>query len=87
VAIYSREELFSDPDEILTGPLVNSNHQLVGLELFGGTAGIEFKPIPNSYLRIESRYIQTHKSESIFYYDNSYRNYRLEFIAALGLWF
>lgn len=86
-AVYVRQEFFSDPNEILTGPIINSNHQLVGLDILGGTFGMEFKPIPNSYLRIESRYLQTPNSESIFYYRDTYMNYRLEFIAGLGLWF
>ena len=86
-AMYARGEIFSDPNEILTGPVENQNHEIVGLDAAGATCGIEFKPIPNSYLRVESRYLQTKKSESIFYYNNTPQNYRLEFIVGLGLWF
>ncbi len=86
-AMYARGEIFSDPNEILTGPVENQNHEIIGLDAAGATCGIEFKPIPNSYLRVESRYLQTKKSESIFYYNNTPQNYRLEFIVGLGLWF
>jgi len=85
--MYARGELFSDPNEILTGQILDQNDQLTGLDILGGTCGIEFKPIPNSYFRIESRYLQSKKSESIFYYNDASQNYRLEFIVGLGLWF
>jgi len=86
-ATYGRCEVYSDPDEILTGPLSNKDHALVGLDLLGFTHGWEYKPIPNSYFRIESRYLQTRKSETIFYFNNAYRNFRTELILGLGIWF
>lgn len=86
-AVYTRGEIFMDPDEILTGPVQNADHELVGIDIIGCTAGIEFKPIPNSYLRLESRILQTEKNETIFYYNGSYSNKRLEFIVGLGVWF
>jgi len=86
-ATYARCEIFSDPDEILTGPVINQDHHLVGIDIMGITCGFEYKPIPNSYFRVETRYLQTKESESIFYYNNQSRNYRYEFIAGLGFWF
>jgi hypothetical protein len=86
-AMYSRCEIFSDPNEILTGQFLDQNNQLIGLDILGGTVGFEYKPIPNSYFRLESRYLQSKKSESIFYYNDASQNYRLEFIVGLGLWF
>ena len=86
-AMYSRAEIFSDPNEILTGQFLDQNNQLIGLDILGGTVGFEYKPISNSYFRIESRYLQSKKSESIFYYNDASQNYRLEFIVGLGLWF
>lgn len=85
--IYGRGELFSDPDEMLTGPVEDYNHTLVGLDILGATGGIEYKPIPNAYLRIESRLLRTKESELIFYYNKSVRNYRWEGIISLGTWF
>ncbi len=59
VAVYGRIELYEDSDELLTGPVENQNHQLVGVNLIGATAGVEFTPIKNSYLRLESRVLKT----------------------------
>lgn len=85
--VYSRFEFFDDPDEILTGPVYNDNHQLAGMKLIGFTAGTEYKPIPNSYLRIESRVLQAPSDEKIFYYNAQSSNIRWEVICGLGFWF
>lgn len=87
IAAYARAELFSDPDEILTGPIENENHNLTGLDILGGTLGFEYKPIPNAFFRIESRVLKTKASERIFYYNNHSNNIRWEGIASIGLWF
>lgn len=87
IAAYARAELFSDQDEILTGPIENENHNLTGLDLLGGTLGFEYKPIPNAFFRIESRVLKTKASERIFYYNNHSNNIRWEGIASIGLWF
>lgn len=84
---YLRAEDFSDPNEVLTGPVMNAYHQLVGVDVSGVTAGVEFKPIPNSYLRLEYRYLRAHQNETIFYFNDTYRNYRTEWIIGLGVWF
>lgn len=86
-AVYARGELFSDPDEILTGPIENADHSLIGIDILGGTVGLEYKPIPNSFVRLESRLLRSKTSELIFGYDGSYRNYRWETIASIGVWF
>jgi Putative beta-barrel porin-2, OmpL-like. bbp2/LysM domain len=88
LSLYGRGEYFKDQNEILTGPVLNEFHQLVGLHLWGATMGFEIKPITNSYLRFEWRRLQTIDSdEKVFYYKQKYENTRDEFIAALGLWF
>ena len=85
---YARGEYFTDPNEMLTGPVVNSNHNLTGLDILGGTIGIEYKPIPNSYLRLEFRDLKTSgNAEKIFYYNNMSTNTRYEYIVGLGVWF
>lgn len=86
-ALYGRGEIFSDPDEILTGPVENSLHELVGLDIVGGTLGFEYKPIPNSYFRVEGRYLHTKGYEDIFFYDHHHRNFRYEIITGLGTLF
>lgn len=87
IAGYTRFELFSDPDEILTGPIENENHNLTGLDIIGATLGFEYKPIPNAFVRLESRMLRTKASERIFYYNNQSNNIRWEGIASIGLWF
>jgi hypothetical protein len=84
---YLRGEYFSDPNEILTGPIENENHQLVGLDCYGVTFGFEFKPIPNSYLRVEGRYLELLTNDKIFYYNQTSRKFRYEFLAGIGVWF
>ena len=86
-SVYARLELFDDRNEILTGPVNNANHQLVGINAFGGNAGIEFKPLSNSYLRFEGRYIHLWNNENIFYNHSKFSNVRMEWIAAMGVWF
>ncbi|MBI2258873.1 MAG: outer membrane beta-barrel protein [Flavobacteriia bacterium] len=84
---YFRTEVYSDPDEMLTGPIEDENHTLVGLDILGFTHGYEYKPIPNAYFRIETRYLQTKKDERIFFYNNQSNNFRWEFLLGMGLWF
>lgn len=86
-AVYARVEAFSDVDELLTGPIVNENHTLTGLEVLGGTFGYEYKPIPNAYFRIEGRILDAKDDEHIFYYSNRSQHIRYEGIASIGLWF
>lgn len=86
-ATYLRLESVTDKDEMLTGPIENENHQLIGLDLNGLTFGFEYKPIPNSYVRLEGRILQTASSEKIFLYKGSQRNQREEILLGIGLWF
>lgn len=85
--IYGRGEFYQDRDEVLTGPIENPAHQLVGINLLGGTVGVELKPISNAFLRLESRYLHTAGRGDIFYWNGSNLHYRLEIIAAMGVWF
>lgn len=87
MAVYSRGEYFYDPDEILTGPVENSNHSLVGLVIRGLTGGIEVKPIVNSYLRLEGRFLETTSNEDIFSLNGKSSNKRYEILMGLGVWF
>lgn len=86
-AVYGRGEYFSDPDEVLTGPVINENHELTGLDIAGGTLGFEFRPIPNSFFRLEGRAIHAADTEKIFYYNQRSSNMRYEVIAGIGVWF
>lgn len=86
-ASYIRGEYFSDPDEMLTGPILNENLELLGLKIGGFTSGIEFKPIPNAYVRIEGRVLDTRKDEQLFMLNGQPSNNRYEFLSGIGLWF
>lgn len=85
--LYMRGEVFEDSDEILTGPVQNKNHQLVGVNLVGVTIGGQVKPLPNSYLRLEYRGLLCTKQETIFYTNKDYTNVRQEIVSAFGIWF
>ena len=85
--VYSRLEGFNDDNEILTGPVLNSNHQLVGINAIGFNLGIEYKPKANSFLRLEGRCLQLNNQENIFYNQGQYSNQRWEFVSAMGVWF
>lgn len=86
-AIYARAEIFEDANELLTGPVQNANHQLVGLNLLGGTFGAQFKATPNSYLRLEYRGMMTTEKETIFTTNGKPRHQRNEVVASCGVWF
>ncbi|MCB0820682.1 MAG: outer membrane beta-barrel protein [Bacteroidetes bacterium] len=85
--VYSRIENFNDDNELLTGPVVNSNHQLVGINAIGANLGFEYKAKPNTFLRLESRYIQLNNKEDIFLYNGNFSNTRWEFVSSMGVWF
>jgi len=86
-SIYGRAELFDDKNEILTGPVQNAYHQLVGINAVGVNLGLEYKPMPNSFLRVESRYLHLKNIENIFYTNGSFTSGRWETVASMGVWF
>ncbi len=86
-ASYIRGEYFYDPNEILTGKVLNDQNQYVGLEIGGLTFGFEYKPIPNSYFRIEGRILKTSKSNEVIFENNGMSsNKRGEILVGLGVW-
>jgi hypothetical protein len=87
LAWYARYEFFEDSDEMLTGPVYNQNHSIVGVNEMGYTLGFEVKPIESAYVRIEGRYMQLTDNEKIFRYNNRYSNVRYECIVSMGFWF
>src|SRR3569833_2902670 len=54
-AAYFRGEIFSDPDGVMTGTVMDKTGKVTGLKLWGVTAGIEYKPTDESYVRLEGR--------------------------------
>lgn len=87
LAWFGRYEFYEDPDEILTGPVFNQYHAIVGINEMAGTLGFEFKPLESAYLRIEARYLHLTDNEKIFKYNNQVSNVRYECLASMGFWF
>jgi hypothetical protein len=87
MSVYGRAEVFEDSDEMLTGPVQNANHQLVGINVVGGTIGVEYKPLPKSYLRVEYRQLDTEHDENIFRSNGANTYKRSEVICSMGVWF
>jgi hypothetical protein len=87
--VYGRVEGYYDPDGILSGTIiVNGVPSGSGLKLWGTTLGAEYKPTENSYVRLEGRNLTTtDNAQKIFYWNNTYKNSRIEALLNLGVWF
>lgn len=87
-AVYGRYEYCEDKNGILSGTYSNSLGVANGINIMGATGGIEIKPIPNSYIRFEYRYLkQNLPGADIFYYNGKHTNFRNEFVFSTGFWF
>jgi hypothetical protein len=86
-AVYGRGELCQDPQGMLSGAFLDEKGNLTGIKLWGGTAGIEYKPTGNSYIRLEGRNLTTDSAQKIFYRDGTFSNNRIEALLNLGVWF
>jgi len=60
-----RGEFFNDPDALMS-KLYAYDGKLRGLLTYGGTVGVQFTPIKNSYLRAEYSYLTADKGNLIF---------------------
>jgi hypothetical protein len=86
-SVYSREEFFNDPQGCMSGIFVDSENKQTGYLLTGITAGVEYNPSSNSYIRMEGRQLMMDKHQKIFYWDGAMRNYRYEFMMNMGISF
>jgi hypothetical protein len=86
-SIYAREEFFSDPQGYMSTRFTDKQGMQTGYKLTGTTAGAEFKPTENSYIRLEGRYLQMDKDQEIFTWENESRNYRMEMLMNIGISF
>jgi hypothetical protein len=77
-AIYAREEFFNDPQAYMSTRVYGrSNGYLqTGYKLTGTTAGVEYKPTENSYVRLEGRRMQMDGAQKIFTWDGKSTNTR-----------
>jgi hypothetical protein len=85
--IYGRGEIFQDPDGFMSTIITDNQGNKTGYKLWGATAGIELKPTPDSYVRLENRLIQMDNNQYIFYYDGAAQNSRYEIIIDAGISF
>jgi hypothetical protein len=86
-ALYTRGEMFQDPDGFLSGVITNKDGEQTGYKIWGVTAGAELKPTAESYVRIEGRRLQMDQNQYIFNYDGQERNYRYEVMIDAGVTF
>jgi hypothetical protein len=86
-AVYSRYEFFNDPDGFMSGPFENKIGSLTGYKLWGITAGIEYKPIANMYIRMEGRQLQLDEDQPIFFWNGKNTNTRYELQMNAGIFF
>jgi hypothetical protein len=87
VAVYARGEMFNDPDGFLSGAMEDSTGKFSGLKEWAATAGMEYKPAENSYIRLEARQMQLAKDQAIFRWKGQNTNHRLEVLLNMGVTF
>lgn len=87
LGIYARMETFNDANGMLSGVIINAQNKATGYILSGYTAGAEWKPSENSYLRLEGRKIIMDKDQEIFWTNGKATNYRTEVMINMGIWF
>ena len=88
-AVYARGEFFRDENGFLTGIIIDALNKPTGFKLWGCTAGLEYKPSANSYLRLEARQLEMDKYQKIFrwYNNNGHVNRRIEIMLHTGISF
>ncbi len=79
-----RAEYFSDAEGFLSGTFIGDDGKLSGLKSWGLTGALEYRPIENYYLRLESRFLSADSKLKIFS-ENS--NSRTETTINMGLEF
>jgi hypothetical protein len=87
LGIYVRGELFQDPDGFMSTIITDYSGQKTGYKLWGITGGLELKPTPESYVRLESRYLQMAQNQYIFEYNGDLYNARFEIMVNAGITF
>ena len=86
-AIYTREEILNDEQGFMTGVIIDKNNKQTGLNEWGATLGVEYKPTDNSYIRLEGRQIQMDADQEIFRWDNKNVSSRMEVLFHFGVSF
>ncbi|MCM4160111.1 porin [Antarcticibacterium flavum] len=82
-SVTGRAEVFNDRHGFISGLIPTQNSGMQGLELWGLTLGIEYKPDPNSYIRGEARFLDLDDNAALF--SGSYsRHKRWELMVTMG---
>lgn len=87
IDIYARADLFSDKNGFLSGTIINTSNELTGLKESGYTAGVQYKPTLNSYIRLEGRDMIMNHKQKIFTTNGVNTNHRFEVMVNAGIWF
>ena len=85
--IYCRGEVFRDPDAIVSPVITDHAGYKTGYKLWGITAGFEYKPTENSYIKLESRLLKMDKDQYIYIQNGSGQNARYEIMINGGVSF
>jgi hypothetical protein len=86
--VYTRQEIFDDAQAMMIPkPFYDNLGKLTGYKFLGITAGAEYKPTDNSYIRLEGRQLIADGQQKIFYYNKEYKNTRTEVMLNLGVSF
>ena len=85
--IYGRAEYFYDPNAIMSVRITDYTGKATGYKVAGGSLGAEYKPTPESYVRLEGRRLQMDKDQYIFNYNGSLYNNRYEIMVNAGVSF
>jgi hypothetical protein len=87
-ALYARGEIFNDENGFVSALIANKRGTFEGDKLWGVTAGAEFRPFENAYVRIEGRLLQMEDGEEIFKdEDGTPTGTRLEAMVTMGVSF
>lgn len=86
-ALYARGEMYNDPSGFLSGRIVDANGKWTGYTINGVTAGAEYKPHDNSYIRLEGRQLMMDPNQTIFITNGKRTSQRSEVMIHMGIWF
>lgn len=87
MGVYVRGEMFSDPEGYMSTTFLDSKGKATGYKLMGYTAGAEFKPTAESYIKLEGRFLQMDNDQYIYYYNGVAQNTRFEIMLNGGITF
>lgn len=82
-ALTARAEIFQDPSGFISGAYTTTDLSSSGLELYGLTLSAEYRPMEQTYFRLEGRYLQTADQLEIFN-NGDPTNPRLEMMVTMG---